>query len=122
MVTRLISKKGPPSEGGWNAYGTSWSQIDILDPLMNPSVAATCDKARAGWPCDAELEKLRDAFIRAETPEAKKKAAEAVQVRAMEVVTHLPLGEWYAVFATRDNITFPAVLPQVVTLWGVTKK
>ena len=23
MVTRLITKKGPPSEGGWNAFGTS---------------------------------------------------------------------------------------------------
>ena len=122
MVTRLISKKGPPSEGGWNAYGTSWSQIDILDPLMNPSIAATCEKARAGWPCDPELEKLRDVFIRAETPAAKKAAAEAVQVRALEVVTHLPLGEWYGVFATRDTITYPAVLPQVGVFWGVTKK
>ena len=54
MVTRLITKKGPPSEGGWNAYGTSWSQIDILDPLMTPNLVATCEKARAGWPCDAE--------------------------------------------------------------------
>ncbi len=122
MVTRLISKKGPPSEGGWNAYGTSWSQIDILDPLMNPSIAATCEKARAGWPCDPELEKLRDVFIRAETPAAKKAAADAVQVRALEVVTHLPLGEWYGVFATRDTITYPAVLPQVGVFWGVTKK
>ena len=122
MVARLISKKGPPSEGGWNAYGTSWSQIDILDPLMNPSIAATCDKARAGWPCDPELEKLRDAFVRAETPAAKKAAAEAVQARAMEVVTHLPLGEWYGVFAARDNITFPKALPQVMVFWDVTKK
>ena len=122
MVARLISKKGPPSEGGWNAYGTSWSQIDILDPLMNPSVAATCEKARAGWPCDAELEKLRDAFVRAETPADKKAAADAVQAYAMKVVTHLPLGEWYGVFAARDNVTFPAVLPQVGVFWGVTKK
>ena len=122
MVTRLIGNKGPPSSGGWNAFGTSWSQIDILDPLMNPSIAATCEKARAGWPCDAELEKLRDIFVRAETPEAKKAAADAVQVRAMEVVTHLPLGEWYGVFAVRDNVTFPAVLPQVGVFWDVTKK
>ena len=122
MVTRLISKKGPPSEGGWSAFGTSWSQIDILDPLMNPSIAATCEKARAGWPCDAELEKLRDAFVRAETPADKKATAEAVQAYAMKVVTHLPLGEWYGVFATRDNVAFPAVLPQVMVFWGVTKK
>jgi peptide/nickel transport system substrate-binding protein len=122
MVTRLISKKGPPSEGGWNAYGTSWSQIDILDPLMTPNLAATCDKARAGWPCDEALEKLRDDFVRAETPEQKKKAADAVQVRAMEVVTHVPLGEWYGVWAVRSNIEVPAVPPPVSVFWGVSKK
>jgi peptide/nickel transport system substrate-binding protein len=122
MVTRLISKRGPPSEGGWNAYGTSWSQIDILDPLMTPNLAANCEKARSGWPCDAEVEKLRDNFVRAETPEAKKAAADAVQIRAMQVVTHIPLGEWYGVAAARDNIVFPRVLPQVTVFWGVTKK
>jgi peptide/nickel transport system substrate-binding protein len=122
MVTRLISKKGPPSEGGWNAYGTSWSQIDILDPLMTPNLAATCEKARSGWPCDAELEKLRDNFVRAETPAEKKSTADAVQAYAMKVVTHVPLGEWYSVFATRDNVVFPQVLPQVMVFWNVTKK
>jgi peptide/nickel transport system substrate-binding protein len=122
MVTRLISKKGPPSEGGWNAFGTSWSQIDILDPLMTPNLAATCEKARSGWPCDAELEELRDNFARAETPAEKKAAADAVQAYAMKVVTHVPLGEWYSVFAVRDNVTFPSVLPPVTVFWGVTKK
>ena len=104
MVSRLITKKGPPSEGGWNAFGTSWVQVDILDPLMTPNLAATCEKARAGWPCDAELEKLRDAFIAADTPAEKKAAAEAVQKRAMEIVTHIPLGEWIGVWAVRSNV------------------
>jgi len=122
MVTRLGSKKGPPSDGGWNAYGTSWSQVDILDPLMTPNLIATCDKARSGWPCDAELEKLRDNFVQAATPAERKAAADAVQVHAMQVVTHIPLGEWYALGAARDNIGFPNPLPPVTVFWGVTKK
>jgi peptide/nickel transport system substrate-binding protein len=122
MVTRLISKKGPPSEGGWNAYGTSWSQIDILDPLMTPNLAATCEKARSGWPCDAKLEALRDDFVRAVTPAERKATADAVQAYAMKVVTHVPLGEWYAVGAARDNIVFPSPLPPVTVFWGVSKK
>jgi len=40
----------------------------------------------------------------------------------MKVVTHVPLGEWYSVFATRDNVVFPQVLPQVMVFWNVTKK
>ncbi len=124
MVTRLISKKGPPSEGGWNAFGTSWSQIDILDPLMTPNLAATCEKARAGWPCDANLEKLRDAFVQADTLAEKKAAADAVQVYAMQVVTHVPLGEWFRCHSgVRANIVSRWPCRRRFTVfWGVTKK
>jgi peptide/nickel transport system substrate-binding protein len=122
MVSRLISNKGPVSQGGWSAFGTSWVQVDILDPLMTPNLAATCEKARAGWPCDAELEKLRDAFAMANSPAEKKTAAEAVQKYAMQVVTHIPLGEWVGVWAVRSNIETPAVTAPVTVFWGIGKK
>jgi peptide/nickel transport system substrate-binding protein len=122
MVSRLVSKKGPPSEGGWNAYGTSWSQLDILDPLMTPLLIATCEKARSGWPCDAELEALRDKFTQASTDAGKKAAADEVQTRALQVVTHIPLGEWRGFGAARDAIGTPSPLPPVMVFWGVTKK
>ncbi len=122
MVTRLTGKKGPPSEGGWNAFGTSWVQLDILDPLMTPNLATTCDKARAGWPCDEGMEKLRDKFVRATTPAEKKAVAEEVQTYAMQIVTHVPLGEWYGVGAVRANIGTMKVPPPITVFWGVTKK
>src|SRR6185437_5530384 len=122
MVSRLISNKGPVSQGGWSAFGTSWVQVDILDPLMTPNLAATCEKARAGWPCDAELEKLRDAFIAANTPADKKAAADAVQKRAMEIVTHIPLGEWTGVWAVRSNVETAAKPAAVTVFWGISKK
>ena len=122
MVARLVSKKGPPSEGGWNAYGTSWSQLDILDPIMTPLLIATCEKARSGWPCDAHLEALRDKFAQASTDAEKKAAAEEVQTYAMQVVTHIPLGEWRSIGAARDNIGYPSPLPLIAVFWGVTKK
>jgi peptide/nickel transport system substrate-binding protein len=122
MVNRLVTKKGPPSEGGWNAFATSWTQVDILDPLMTPYLAANCDKARAGWPCDEGIEKLRDAYVRAATLEEKKAVVEQVQRRVAEVVTHVPLGEWFSVSAVRANIGTMAVPPPVTVFWGVTKK
>jgi peptide/nickel transport system substrate-binding protein len=122
MVTRLTTKKGPVSEGGWSAFGTSWVQVDILDPLMTPNLAATCEKARAGWPCDPELEKLRDAFVAASTQAEKKATAEAVQKHAMEVVTHIPLGEWVGVWAVRSNVDVPAKPAPVTVFWGMSKK
>jgi peptide/nickel transport system substrate-binding protein len=122
MVSRLNTKKGPPSEGGWSGFGTSWVQVDILDPLMTPWLVSTCDKARAGWPCDAEMEKLRDAFVAATTMEEKKAAADAVQTHAMKIVTHVPLGEWFAVSGARSNIETNPVPPPVTVFWGVSKK
>jgi peptide/nickel transport system substrate-binding protein len=122
MVNRLVTKKGPPSEGGWTAFATSWTQVDILDPLMTPYLAATCDKARAGWPCDEQMEKLRDAYVRAVTPEAKKAAAEAVQRHFVAIVTHVHLGEWVGVSAVRANIETRPVPPPVTAFWGISKK
>jgi len=121
MVTRLISNKGAPSAGGWSAFGTSWVQVDILDPLMTPNLAATCDKARAGWPCDEAMEKLRDKFVAATTEAEKKAVAEEVQRYALQIVTHVPLGEWFAVSAVRSNVGTPAVPPLITIFWDVTK-
>ena len=38
-----------------------------------------------GWPCDAEMEKLRDQFARETDPAKQKAIAEAVQKRNTEV-------------------------------------
>ena len=122
MVNRLVTKKGPPSEGGWNAFGTSWVQVDILDPLMTPYLAATCDKARAGWPCDARMEELRDKYARAVSLAEKKAIVEDVQRHLVEVVTHIPLGEWFGVSAVRANIGTMPIRPPATVFWGVTKK
>jgi peptide/nickel transport system substrate-binding protein len=122
LVNRLTTKKGPPSEGGWNAFATSWVQVDILDPLMTPYLAATCDKARAGWPCDAGMEEVRDRYARATAPADKKRIAEEAQVLNAKVVTHIPLGEWYVVAAMRRNVETLALPPPVTVFWGVEKK
>jgi peptide/nickel transport system substrate-binding protein len=122
MVNRLITKKGPPAEGGWNAFATSWVQVDLLDPLMTPYLAANCEKARAGWPCDASMESVRDAYARATDPAEKKRIATEAQVLNTQVVTHIPLGEWYGVGAVRANVTLLNPRPPVTVFWGVEKK
>jgi peptide/nickel transport system substrate-binding protein len=122
MVARLNSNKGPVSAGGWSAFGTSWVQLDILDPVMTPWLVSTCEKARAGWPCDAGMEKLRDAFIDATSLAEKKAAADAVQKYAMGIVTHVPLGEWFGVWAVRSNVETNPVPPPVTVFWGISKK
>ncbi len=115
------AKKDQPNAGGWNAFLTSWVSADILNPVMTGFLNAGCDKAMFGWPCDAELEKLRDQFARETDPQKQKEIAEAVQVRETQVTTHLFLGQWYQPAATRRNISGVPITP-VPVFWNVEKK
>src|SRR5213593_3392899 len=115
------AKKDPPTAGGWNAFLTSWVAADILNPVMMGFLNASCDKAMFGWPCDKDIEGLRDAFARETNPAKQKHIAEQVQVRATQYPTHIPLGQWYGAFALRKNVE--GVLEAPVTLfWNITKK
>jgi peptide/nickel transport system substrate-binding protein len=115
------AKKDPPTAGGWHAFLTSWVAGDILNPVMMGFMNASCDKAMFGWPCDKEIESLRDQFAR-ETDLAKQKAiAEAVQVRATHFPTHIPLGQWYGAVAVRKNIDGMVEAP-VTVFWNIEKK
>ncbi len=115
------AKKEPPSQGGWNAFLTSWVAADILNPVMAGFFNAACDKAMFGWPCDEQIEKLRDAFSKEGDPDKQRAIAEATQVRVSEYPTHVHLGQWYQPFAVRTNIDGILVAP-VTVFWNVSKK
>jgi peptide/nickel transport system substrate-binding protein len=124
LVNRVISNKGPPSKGGWNAFLTSWSEVDILDPLRTPSLQSNCEKARAGWPCDETMEKLRVRFAQELDPSKRKQIAEQVQLRYLEIVTHVHLGEWFVVTAFRNTVDLSdwPRSPPVTVFWNLEKK
>jgi peptide/nickel transport system substrate-binding protein len=119
VVARRV-KKDPASAGGWHAMLTSWVSADILNPVMAGFINSSCEKASFGWPCDADMEKLRDDFARATDPAKQKEIAEAVQVREAEVVTHIHLGQWYQPAAARKNVAGLLTAPAPV-FWNVTK-
>jgi peptide/nickel transport system substrate-binding protein len=120
LVSRR-AKKDPPSAGGWGAYLTSWGSVDVLDPASASFLNASCDKATFGWPCDAEMEKLRDAFARETDPAKQKAIAEAVTMRVTEYPTHIHLGQYVQPGAMRKNISGLLVATNLV-LWNVEKK
>src|SRR4029078_10653792 len=79
LVTRR-TKKDPPSACAWSASLTSWASVDILDPVAASFLNASCEKATFGWPCDAEMEKLRDAFSKEPDPAQQKRSAADIQL------------------------------------------
>jgi peptide/nickel transport system substrate-binding protein len=120
LVTRR-TKKDPPGAGGWHAFLTSWASVDILDPVAASYLNASCDKATFGWPCDEQIEKLRDQFAR-ETDAAKQKAiAEAAQLREVEYPTHLQLGQYTQPVAFRKGVTGILAAPSIA-FWNVEVK
>jgi peptide/nickel transport system substrate-binding protein len=60
--------------------------------------------------------------VKAASDAEKKAVAEEAQRYALQIVTHVPLGEWFGVQAVRANIGTRPVPPPVTTFWGVTKK
>src|SRR5262249_5511656 len=111
MVARF-NRKDPPIAGGWNAMIASWASVDAHDPVVAGLLNARCDKARPGWPCDEELEMLRDRYARETDPAKQKQIAEAVQVRAIQVTTHVILGQWFTAGAVCEkNARRPDVAP-----------
>jgi peptide/nickel transport system substrate-binding protein len=115
------AKKDPPSAGGWNAFLTSWVAADILNPISAGFINSSCDTAMFGWPCDKEMEALRDQYAREANPAKLKAIAEAVQVRETQYPTHIWLGQWYQPVAVRKNVSGMMVAP-VTVFWNIEKK
>ena len=115
------AKKDPPNAGGWHIFLTSWVAADILNPVMVGFMNTACEKAMFGWPCDPEMEKLRDDFSRETDPVKQKALAEAAQKRAIEMVTHVHLGQWYLPGALRKSVNGMVVAPAPV-FWNIDKQ
>jgi peptide/nickel transport system substrate-binding protein len=115
------AKKIPPEAGGWNAYLVSPSAMGLVNPVSNIILNSSCEKALSGWPCDPEMEKLRDQFARETDPAKLKEIAEAAQLRAFEWTPYVHLGEWRLISAARKSVTgFISAGPTI--FWNVEKK
>ena len=115
------TKRDPPAAGGWHAFLTSWASVDVLDPVAASFLNASCEKATFGWPCDAEMERLRDAFAKESDPAKQKAIAEAVQLREVEYPTHIQLGQYVQPIAFRKGVSGILAGPSIA-FWNVEVK
>ena len=115
------TKKDAPDKGGWGIFFTSWGSPDVMNPVSAAFINASCDKATFGWPCDPEIEKLRDAYAKETDPAKQKEIAEKVSVRLTEYPTFVPLGQFTTPSAIRTNISGLLSVPELA-LWNVEKK
>jgi peptide/nickel transport system substrate-binding protein len=114
-----VLRKEPPEDRGWNVTLSSTGVLDVVNPVTSLFLNSACDKASAGWPCDAEIEKLRDAFALELDVARRKTIAEQIQARALELGTHYPLGEWYSASAVSNRTTGWIRPPSTTAFWNV---
>ena len=121
FATRRLNTK-PVSEGGWNIAHTTNTVPDQGNPLTNPFLVALGAPASAwGWPTDPKTEELRLKFATAPDVAARKAIAAEIQTRAYEQVLYLPLAQFTAPSAWRDNLQGVLKSP-VMLLYNIDKK
>ena len=122
VVTRR-AKKDPPAQGGWNIFVTTTGGVGSSNPVLHTWIGAACDKGLFGWPCDAKIEELRNAYAFAQTDADKKRIATELQTRAIEQVVYVPFGQWTVPLAYRAD-RIEGIVPNtgLAVLWNIKKK
>lgn len=98
------AKKDAPGAGGWNAFITFNAASDNLNPVTMVMMNATGDKGWFGWQDDPVLEGIKLDFVKASSETERKKLADAAQLRAIDQVTHVNMGQFNAPAAVRDGV------------------
>jgi len=104
-VTSRRASKEPVEKGGWSVFIPGPGGLDLMDPLRSLPLRANCERAWFGWPCDAEIERLRAQFADALTDTDRKQIARALQSRATQVAPYWPLGTLLISRAFRSDLT-----------------
>ena len=122
-VVSRRAKREPPAQGGWNIFVTTTGGVGSANPVLHTWIGAACGKGLFGWPCDEQIEKLRNAYGFAQTDAEKTRIARDLQARAMDEVVYVPFGQWQQLYAYRaDRIAGVVPNTGLFVLWNITKK
>ncbi|MCW3475414.1 ABC transporter substrate-binding protein [Limobrevibacterium gyesilva] len=112
--------QGPPSAGGWNILLTGASGPTMHHPLTNIGTNMACDRKNfAGWPCDEEAERLRQAFLDADDA-GRAAALDKLHRHLAQVQPYRVLGQYDQPVAMRANVTGLLSAP-VIVYWNIDK-
>ena len=119
VLTRR-ARRDPTETGGWSMFFTFGAGADQASPAAHLMLRGNGANSWFGWPDDAELERMRDAWFVAPDLAAQQAIAKAMQVRAMETVPFVPLGQYFQATAYRSSLS--GVLDGFATFWNIRKQ
>jgi peptide/nickel transport system substrate-binding protein len=120
-TTARRNSKNPVTQGGWHLYHSSLAGLILASPATNLVVDSSCDgKNYYGWPCDAEVERLRAAWLEAPDETARQAITQELSRALWTSLPAIPVGQYIQPYAWRRTVTgllktFPLVF------WGVDK-
>lgn len=118
-VVARRARKDAPTQGGWSMFLTAGDSDP--NPLARPALNASGATGWFGWQDDPELQRLQEQFVQAATLEERKKVAERIQVRAIDTVSYIPLGQFTNPAAVRSNVS--GILPAGAQVyWNIRKQ
>jgi peptide/nickel transport system substrate-binding protein len=103
-VIRRRASKEPPSQGGWSAFITTFTGVDMSTPASHLALRGNGADSWFGWPVAPELERLRDQWLKASDPAAQKSIAAQIQAQAFIDVPFLPLGQFFQPTVMRNSL------------------
>lgn len=112
--------KAPGSQGGWGVFITNVGAADIINPLYSPFITGNGEGGFLGWPTDEETEKLKKAYVAADSQEKRAEITKALQLRTYEAGLYGPIGEIAYPSAVRKGITGVLKGPANV-FWNIRK-
>jgi len=105
-------------------FFTNWAAADVANPIA--SLSSQRRKAENGgwfgWPEDAKMEEMRDAYARSGSPDAQKKIAADIQARVYDEVIYIPLGQYMAPAAWRKIADRRARRPSDTGVLGISTR
>jgi peptide/nickel transport system substrate-binding protein len=111
------AKPDPVESGGWSVFHTGWGGVEQANPVTNIWLRGNGKDATAGWPTSPELEKLRDAWLRAPDLASQQKVAAEMQRQAFQDLPYIPTGQLFTPVAYRANLQ--GMLLGVPAFWNI---
>jgi peptide/nickel transport system substrate-binding protein len=76
----------------------------MMDPVLNAPLDSSCDQKNwFGWPCDAEMEKMRLDYLAARTAEQRKTLMDRIQLRLFDQAPYAYAGQYFPPIAYRKD-------------------
>ncbi len=104
VASRRLSRE-PVDKGGWSVFHT-WAPSSIIStPVESFPMRGLGATGWAGWFGDEKIEELIQAWVLANGGEERAAAADAVQMRAFEMVPFINVGQFQIRSAYRKDLT-----------------